>query len=348
MTRVLALARKELRDIVREKTIIVALVVQLFIAGFSAFLAVGLTGLYGPSASSARTGADIAYVGPGGFDALLEGERNLDVARMGDDAAVAAFLSRDVAAVVEETVGDDGVRSVSLLLEEGGIQSTLLLTQLKGLLERYEEQLRGANQGRLDQQVLTVAVPTGASVPFAFVYATLLPLLVFTPVFLSGAVAGDTVTQEVQTRSIVQLRVAPLGTVRILLGKLLVPLLLAPAQLLLWIGLLALNNLPVQGIGGLVLLSLASTLVVAGAGVALAAGLGRSNAVQAAYALVAILLGLASLLLPTNPLNLAALLATGAADAQAWLTLGLIGLIGVVTTAGGMAWAARRLKADKA
>jgi hypothetical protein len=348
MSRIGALARKDLRDILREKTIVVALVVQLFIAGFSTFLAVGLTGLYDPASTSARTAAEVAYVGPGGFDSLLRQERNLHVQALDPDGAVAQFHLNRVDAVVEESVGKDGLHSVSLLLEDGGIPATLLLTQMKGLLERYEEQLRTADQARLEQKVLTVPAPQKAQAPYAFVYATLLPLLVFTPVFLSGAVAGDSVSQEVQTGTLKLLRSAPLGTGRILAGKLLVPLLLAPAQLLLWIGLLALNHLPVDDVPGLLGLSLATTLVLAGTGVALAAGLGRSSAVQAAYAMVAILLALGSLLLPTNPLNLAALLATGAADGRAWATLGLLAALGVLTTAAGMAWAGRRLRKERA
>ncbi len=348
MSQLGALARKELRDILREKTIVVALVVQLFIAGFSTFLAVGLTGLYDPSSTSARTRADIAYVGPGGFDGLLKDARNLHVQPLEASAAVAAFQARRVDAVVQEEIGADGLHTVNLLLEDGGIPATLLLTQMKGLLERYEEHLRTAEQGRLQQQVLTVPVPAKADAPYAFVYATLLPLLVFTPVFLSGAVAGDTVTQEVQTRTLVLLRSAPLGVPRILAGKLLVPLLLAPAQMLLWIALLTLNHLPVANLPGLIALSLSTTLILAGAGVAIAAGFGRSNTVQAAYALVAILLALGSLLLPANPLNLAALLATGAADARVWTTLGILAALGVVTTAVGMGWAARRLRMERA
>ncbi|MEK6984918.1 MAG: ABC transporter permease [Candidatus Thermoplasmatota archaeon] len=347
MTGILALARKELADIGREKTITVALVVQLFIAGFSAFLAVGLTGLYDPSASNARTSADVAYVGPGGFDLVLVGERNLDVEKLGAEAAVEAFQEGRIDAVVQETQEANGTRRISLLVEEGGIPATLLITQMKGLLERYEETLRTERQGRLEQEILKVEPPSRAALPYAFVYATLVPLLLFTPVFLSGAVAGDSVTQEVQTRTLVLLRSAPLGTVRILAGKMLIPLLLAPLQFLLWVGLLALNKLPVQNLAGLLALSLACTLVLSGAGVALGAALGRSNAVQAAYALVAILLGLVSLMLPVSPLNLAARLASGSANPEVWLTVGLLALLGVATTAVGMAWAARRLRADQ-
>ncbi len=346
---VAAIASKELRDILREKTIVVALVVQLFIAGFSTFLAVGLTGLYDPQSSNAHTEATVAYVGPGGFQKLLQTAHNLEVVWIDAAEATARFQDGRADAVLEERVDAQGRHNITLLVEDGGIPATLLLTQMKGLLETYEESLRTADQTRLEQTVLIVMAAADAkAAPFAFVYATLLPLLVFTPIFLCGAIAGDSVSQETQAKTLVLLRSGPLSIQRMLAGKLLVPLVLAPAQMMLWIGLLALNHFAVANLLGLVALSLACTLVLGGIGVALAAGLGRSNAVQAAYAMIAIVLALGSLFLPVNPLNMVALLATGSATAAVWTTLGVLATLGVLTTAIGMAWAGRRLRLEKA
>lgn len=350
MRAILAVAGKELRDILRERTILVSLTVQLFVAGFSAFLSVGLTGLYDPASVEAFPQTDVGYAGPGGFDAYLDGADvpNLDVVRLDANAALQAFREGRLGAVVEETVDDDGVRHLGILLPDGTIEATLLLTQFKGLLQEYEGDLRVAGQDRLTQQLLQAPQPTssrGAS--YAFTYSTLVPLLVLTPIFLSGAIAGDAFVHEVQTRTLLILRATPLSGAGLLLGKLLVPVLLAPAQVLLWMGLLTLNGIPVPGLPLLLGLSLLLALLMAGVGIALASLIRHEGQVQATYALLVLVLGVSSLLLPHDPLNLLALAATGAMPTSGWLTVGAWTLAAALSAGLGLPFAARRMRRDQ-
>lgn len=342
----LAVAGKELRDILREKSIVVALLVQFFIAAFSAFLTVGLLGLYDPGSIASHPPADVAYQGPGGFDAVLRGVPNLRLSSNPDDA-LGGFATGRFDAVVQESVGGDGVRTITLLVPDGELKSTLLVTQFRDLLQSYERDLREANQGRLEHRLLELpaAVRQGV-VPYPFVYATLVPLLLLTPVFLSGAVAGDAFSGEIQNRTLLLLRSAPISVPRILLGKLLVPLLLAPAQFLLWAGLLALNGLPIANLAWLALLSLALTLLLCSIGFALAARLRRDGPTQAAYALVAIVLSVGSLFLPRDVLNLIARLGTGDVDGTALLTLGLLSAAALLACILGLRDAAQRIRRD--
>lgn len=343
----LAVAGKDLRDVLRERSILASLVVQLFVAGFSTFLSVGLTGLYDPSSVDAFPDADAGYAGPGGFDDYLEDAPNLDVARLDAAAGLEAFRAGRLGMLVEETVADDGTRTITLLLSEGTLQTTLLLTQAKGLLQEYEHDLRVANQAELDQEVLRVDAPEGGrAASFGFVYGTLLPLLVLTPVFLCGAIAGDAFVQEVQTRTLLLLRASPLSVTQVLAGKLLLPVALAPLQVLLWIGLLALNGIDVHGLLPLLLLATLLALLLACLGIALAAWVRKEGQVQAAYALVVILLGVASLLLPHDVLNLVALLSSGPAPPSAWATLAILGGAAAASAAVGLPFAASRIRKD--
>jgi ABC-2 type transport system permease protein len=342
----LAVAGKELRDILREKSIVVALLVQFFIAAFSAFLTVGLLGLYDPGSVASHPPADVVYEGPGGFDAVLRTAPNLRLAVNASDA-LQGFAAGRFDAVVQETVDAAGVHSITLLVPEGELKSTLLVTQFRDLLQAYERGLREAGQAHLQHHLVELpATVRQGVVPYPFVYATLLPLLLLTPVFLSGAVAGDAFSSEIQNRTLLLLRSAPLSVPRILLGKMLVPLLLAPAQFLLWAGLLALNGLPVHGLGWLVLLSLALTLLLCSIGFTLAARLRREGPTQAAYALVAILLAVGSLFLPRDVLNLTARLGTGDLDATALLTLGLLCATALAACSAGLRDAAQRIRRD--
>jgi len=350
-----AVAGKELRDILRERSILASLVVQLFVAGFSTFLSVGLTGLYDPGSVQAFPRADVAYAGPAdlpvaqGFEPYLARQPNLAVTATPAQAGLAAFREGRVAMVVEESApdGPNGTRTVTLLLAQGTLQTTLLLTQAKGLLQDYEHDLRVERQGNLTQEVLKVDAPAGGrSASFGFVYGTLLPLLVLTPVFLSGAIAGDAFVQEVQTRTLLLLRASPLSVPGTLAGKLVVPVLLAPAQVLLWVGLLALNHVAVHGILAIALLAMLMAILLASLGIALASWVRKEGQVQAAYALVVLLLAVASLLLPHDVLNLVALLGTGAMTASAWLTYGIVAAAALLSAVLGLPFAASRIRRD--
>jgi ABC-2 type transport system permease protein len=349
MRALLAIAGKDLRDILRERSILVSILVQLFIAGFSTFLSVGLTGLYDPSSIENFPEADVGYVGPGGFDGQLNRANNLNVIYLDLSAARDAFAVGNLDAVVEERYAQaDGVRTVSLLVPEDTIEGTLLLTQMKSALQSYEQELRTQRQGRLVQPLLEApANPQTSSDSFAFVYASLLPLLVFTPIFLSGAIAGDAFVHEVQTRSLLLLRSAPISGWGLVLAKLLVPVLLAPAQVLLWIGLFALNGLPVANLGLLLGLAAVLALMLASLSIALGAWVRHEGQVQASYALIVLVLAVASLLLPSDPLNLIALLSTGSLTSPAISTLGILVAASLATASLALPFAARRIRRDQ-
>jgi ABC-type Na+ efflux pump permease subunit len=347
----LAVAGKDLRDILRERSILASLVVQLFVAGFSTFLSVGLTGLYDPGSVQAFPRAEVGYAGPGGFDHYLDQAPNIVLTSVSAQDGLQAFRAGRLAAVVEESApdGPNGTRTVSLLMADGTLQTTLLLTQVKGLLQDYEHDLRTERQDRLGQEVLRVQAPAGGgrAASYGFVYGTLLPLLVLTPIFLSGAIAGDAFTQEVQTRTLLLLRASPLSVTGVLTGKLLVPVLLAPAQVALWIGLLALNGIAVHGLWAVLVLATLLALLFASLGIALASWVRKEGQVQAAYALIVLLLAVASLLLPHDVLNLIALLASGSVPASAWATFGLLAAVSVVAAVLGLPFAARQIRNDK-
>jgi ABC-2 type transport system permease protein len=345
----LAVAGKDLRDILRERSILASLVVQLFVAGFSTFLSVGLTGLYDPASVDAFPRSEVGYAGPGGFDDYLMGAQNIQLVPTTAEGGLEAFRDGRLAALVEETLDSpNGTRTVTLLMAEGTLQTTLLLTQVKGLLQDYEHDLREASQGRLGQEILRVDAPAGGrGSSYGFTYGTLLPLLVLTPVFLSGAIAGDAFVQEAQTRTLLLLRASPLSVTGVLAGKLLVPVALAPLQVILWLGLLRLNGIVVHGLWAVLLLATMLALLLASLGIALATWVRKEGQVQASYALVVLLLAVASLLLPHDILNLVALLASGDLPASAWLTFGALAAAAAVCAGIGLPFAARRIQRDQ-
>lgn len=339
-----ALARREARDIVRERTIVVAFIVQLFIAGFSTLVSVGLTALYDPGSVQISLPGQIAYDGPGGFDAVLAGARGVRVLEMGPAEARSAFDHGRVRAVVQERIDDNGTRRVTLLVAEGEIQSTLVVTQMRELLQDYERRLRQDNGARLEHQVVDVPAPRGGGGSYAFLLTVLLPLLLLTPVFLSGAMAADSLHQEVQTRTIGLLRSAPLSVGTLLGGKLLAPLILAPIQVLAWIGLLALNHAAAANIPLLVGLTGLLTILVSTIGFTTTVVIHKPGASQAAYGLTVLSLAAIALTLPRPPLNLIAAIATDNLDAPTWTTLAIVTAVVLAIAGIGLRFVARRIR----
>ena len=96
-------AKKEFRGLINEKTIVLALLLQLFIAMFSSFLLVGLASMYNPDAMSqySKMKYPIAYAGETShLYVKLMDDPNLIVYPMELSPAVSALSERQLAAVV--------------------------------------------------------------------------------------------------------------------------------------------------------------------------------------------------------------------------------------------------------
>lgn len=331
MRRALTIARKELRDVMRERSIILALIVQAFVAAFSAFLAFGLVGIYDPEQVTDFPTSEVAYIGPGGFDDYLRRAPEIRVVPSTLEEATRSFAEGRFAALVEETYGDpDGERLVTLFLPEGEFRTTLVVSQVKVLLEEYERDLRIDRAERVTQQLLYLETDAEPGAFFGFAYGVLIPLLVLTPVFLGGAIAGDAMAQERTTQTLSILRSTPTGTLELVLGKLLTPILLVPAQVALWFLFLAANDLVVFDVAPILVFALALALFVASASSLMALTIEKENQTQASYALLVLGFFALAYLLPRDPLNLIARFAVGRPDAATYVTLGIYAILGIL------------------
>jgi ABC-type Na+ efflux pump permease subunit len=152
-----------------------------------------------------------------------------------------------------------------------------------------------------------------ASPYFGFAYTVLVPLLVFLPVFISGAVVVDSLTEEIERGTIELLRVTPASLTEIVDGKAGVLAALAPLQVLLWIVLLEFNDIAISN--AVALLAFASALAVLAA--SFAAGLAlvvpvRQRA-QLTYSLGMLAAFAGAGLLPEHPATTVTLLAIDSA-----------------------------------
>ncbi|MDI6719191.1 MAG: ABC transporter permease [Methanomicrobiales archaeon] len=326
------IVRKELRGLYSEKTIILAIFLQLFVAMFSAFLMVGLTAMYDPAAISRFSTAEYGVGYAGSDSALLEYlEESPDfrVYRMDLSEAVASLKERKVSAVlyVPDTPpqSDDPVK-VTLYLIQNDLQTAVIETKLRDVLVKFEDDLRAARADRLDTRPaelhLPPARPGGGF--FEFVYGLLVPLLVFLPAIVASALVIDLITEEFQYRTLETLVSTPISFREIVAGKILACELLVPLQGGAWLLLLSANGIPVLHVPEILLhASAASLILILLAAIAALHYRERSDA-QFVFSAALVVVLLLVLALPGNPLAILARLAVGAAGAEHWLSLAVL------------------------
>ncbi|MGQ0536613.1 MAG: ABC transporter permease [Methanobacteriota archaeon] len=321
MRALFVVASRELSSVVSERTVLLAVAIQLVVAGFSGFLVVGLSAMFDP-ASAPSAEIPVAVVGSTGLAETLR-ENGFDVGRFATvERAREAFRSGRVDAIVVEDdtkPSDSEPILVEIVVPDQEVRTTLIVVTLKQALEAYEAQVREVRADRLVAEPLRLDV--GGSDHFAFVYTVLLPLLVLLPAFIGGAMVADALTEEYQRGTLQILLSAPVRFHEVLFGKLLANLVLSPLLAGLWILLLAANGIPVADAGWILLFVAGATALLGVAAACIAAVARERSRAQFLYSLAVLAAIPVSAFLPDPPFNLVARLAVGAADDSTWASL---------------------------
>ncbi|MFB6165970.1 MAG: ABC transporter permease [Haloarculaceae archaeon] len=323
------IARRELSSLSREKTIVLALLIQLFVAAFSSFLVVGLTSMYDPQ-SVASGGVQVGVTGEAA-DSVQQAATEVDGVALrtypDNASATAAFRNGRVDVVLVAQRLPDTRVGVTATVPEGSLRTTLLVVQVRRLLDVLERQQRVARAPHLDAPVVPMPPSVPASPYFGFTYTILVPLLLFLPPFISGSVAVDAVTEEIERGTMELLRVAPVTLGDIVDGKAAAMIVLAPLQAVLWIALLAFNGISVAHVPLLVLTVTAMAVTVVAVGVGLGLAVGERRTAQLIYSVGVLALFGAAVLLPEHPATTVAKLAI---DSPTATTYGLVALYAVL------------------
>ena len=304
------IARRDVASLSREKTIVLALFIQLFVAAFSSFLVVGLTSLYDPGSVSA--GEIVVGVSGDHADALVEAARDQEGIRAVDyessQQARADYADGQVHAALL-TTDSEGRITVEVLAPEENIRTTVIVTEVRDLLEAVERDERIARADDLDRQTVPAPAEVDASPYFGFTYTVLVPLLLFLPPFISGSIAVDAFTEELERGTLELLRVAPVTLVDIVDGKAMGMVAIAPIQAALWIALLGVNGIQVANPVPLLVLVTAFATVVVVLGLLLGLLAGRRRQAQLLYSVVVLLVFGTLVFLPEHPATTVAKLA---------------------------------------
>ena len=313
----LVVARRELAGLRAEKTILLAVGIQLFVAAFSSFLVVGLVSMYDPGALE---GAEVEVAAAGdavdGLERAAVAVPGASVTRYEDPAAAREAFDRNAAdAVAIATRNDGGGISVAVTAPDATVETTVIVVQLRDLLRTYERRERVERADSLTSTPLPVPESTGTSPYFTFTYTVLIPVLVFLPVFISGSLVVDSITEEVDRGTLELLRVAPVTVGEIVDGKALAAVAIAPGQALLWLLLLELNGTPVANVPTILALMTALTTLVVAVAAGIAAVAPDRRAAQFLYSVAVLVCFGGATAVAGGPANAVARLAIDSADA---------------------------------
>ncbi|MDD1686949.1 ABC transporter permease [Methanoregula sp.] len=326
------IAKKEFRGLLSERTILLAVLLQLFVALFSSFLMVGLTSMY-DLASLSKYSHFRYNVGYAGNDSqvlsYLYASPDFRVYRMDLSTGVAALKERKLAAMIwVPDTSPDAQEPVKITLYtlQNDLQSAIVDVKLKDIFLRYEKDLRQVRADRLSEQPMPLEIPPsrGAGEFFEFVYGLLIPLLVFMPAIIASALIIDLITEEYQHDTLETLVSTPVTFSEMVWGKILACEVLVPVQAGIWLLLLMVNGIAIQNAGLILLHVTVSSMVLILLGALTALHYRERTAAQFIFSTALVVVILFSLALPSNPMNLLTRLSVGMAGTEQWLVLAVV------------------------
>ena len=330
------IAKKEFKGLFNERTILLAVLLQLFIAMFSSFLMVGLTSMYDPSSLSKYSHSHYS-VGYAGNDSqvltYLETSRDFRVYRMDLSTAVAALGQRKLAAVIyvpDTRPADLEPVKITVYTLQNDLQTAVVSVKLKDIFLKYEQDLRTIRADRLKEEIIPLQIPkaNGGGDFYEFVYGLLIPLLVFMPAIIASALVIDLITEEYQHETLETLISSPVTFAEMVWGKVLACELLVPVQAGAWLFLLMANGIAISNVPLIFLQVTLTSLLPILLGALTALHYRERTAAQFIFSTALVVVILFVLALPANPLNILTRLAVGTAGMEQWVVLAGVIAIG--------------------
>jgi ABC-type Na+ efflux pump permease subunit len=241
-----AVVKRELWTVIRDRMIIIAVLIQFFIASFSSGLFLGMLQLYDVdtilrfSGGAIRIGVVNAEQNQLANFISKHGMRVIPYQTL--EQADAGFHKGEAVAIIDDPQDANGITEVKIYLPESNTISSIVRMVIQEPLKEYENSLRlqkGVDIHYTDLQ-------GKPSLSFEFVYSVLVPLLMFFPAFVAGSLAIDGLTEEFENNTMQTLLSAPLTVQGIIDAKVLSVVVLAVAQFGLWLILLQLNGIAIQ------------------------------------------------------------------------------------------------------
>jgi ABC-2 type transport system permease protein len=307
----ISMVLRELKLIRKEKTILFAILIQLFIASFSSILLVGLMAFYDPDSIGNNTNINlkVGVISDNGSPLIdFMKQRNLRVAIFDDtNEAEDAFKSGKIDTIVYIPQKTADTMDIKLVLPSMDARATVALMILKGPMKEYENYLR--EQNGIDLRYSDVGGK--ANTTYEFLYTIIIPILMFFPAFVAGSMVIDTISEEIENKTLATLLSAPVSLNRILSAKIVAAIIIAVIQCILWAILLQVNSFSILNLGAVLLLSIIIAAIVSITALLISIVFRNRERSQFVYSIVIVIGVGVSFFFNISPFSLIARLATG-------------------------------------
>lgn len=313
MNEFITLIKRELKSIRREKTIVFAIFIQLFIASFSSMMLLGIMSFYDPESIGENTSVtvNIGVVGDSGSPVVdrVEEKKNVRVKSYRTiEEAEEAFSSRRIDAIMSIPWPDGtGVTDMKLILPESDTQSTIILMTLSEPFKNAENELRRANG--IDMNYTDIEGKSNTS--YEFLYSIIIPLLMFFPALIAGSIVIDTVSEELEHKTLDTLWSSPITLNKIFSSKIFAAIITALIQCVLWVVLLRANAFHVYNFTHVLTLSIFIAAAISFGAAIIGLHFKDRERAQFVYSIALLLTAGLGYLIDPSPLSLISRLATG-------------------------------------
>jgi ABC-2 type transport system permease protein len=314
----LAVVKKELSSVAKDRTILIAILLQLFIASFSSGLLLGMLSLYDADTilrySGSRIRLGVVDAADGRLGAILT-DRGLTIIPFATlTQAESAFYEGKISAIIDTPREANGITEIKLYLPDSDTMSSLIRMAIQEPLKQYENYLR--SQKRVEMHYTDLQGEPSTS--FEFVYSVLLPMLMFFPAFVAGSLSIDSLTEEIENNTLQTLLSAPLTVNGMVSAKIASVLILSILQCGAWLVLLKLNGIAIQNTGWIFLLALIVSGITSTSAALAAVLLKDRERSQFIYALMLLAAVAISSLLNLSPIITLSRLAVGDHFVSGW------------------------------
>ncbi|WP_456369244.1 ABC transporter permease [Geoglobus sp.] len=240
----ISIIKKDLRMIVKERTIMSAMAILVFIASFSSIITFGLLVLYRPD-FVALSSVEIGIAGNCPVLKTVADGRNYRTL----DEALQDFYSGKIHAVIylpEENHSETNF--VTVFLPKDEISGIVASAKVKEVLKEYQKKMREIRGlpgddgfSFVDANFREVQLKEGSSITFRFIHAVLVPLLVITTAIIAGGLVVDLISEEHETRTLEVILSTPMSFREFVSAKIMSGLIVSAFLTIAWIILLLIN-----------------------------------------------------------------------------------------------------------
>jgi len=256
----LAVVGKELKSVMSERTIVIAILIQLFVASFSSVLLMGMLSMYDTdtivNVGGAGINVGLVYSGSDWTQAntltTLLRAQGTHVSLFATFQAASAIFDAGKLDAIVVVPADQAVITLKLYLPPEDVRGSFTRTVLQKPLEAYENDLRLRN----GVDIHFTGLQGKPSTSFEFTYAVILPILMFFPAFVAGGMVIDSLSEEVENNTLQTLLSTPISVTQLVFAKISAALILAAAQCSAWLVMLSLNHIAIRNVAWVLALAL--------------------------------------------------------------------------------------------